>query len=529
MGPNSAQQEIISTPEAKGMRLPPTARGVNVELSSLQNRRESVEMRSERHRIGQLERDLHHARQKSEARSSSEVARPLQLLQVDPKTDDRLTPKSLLSLPKEFAGLDEPHTAPSNCSIAAGPAHLIVSVNSSFAVIEKSGRQLLRSNLADLFFGLAGDAFIFSPKAIYDHFRDRWAIAACACSIDRQHSWFLLAYSHSGNPLGDWWIWMLDASTSGGIKTGHVADCLGLSVDNNSLYLTANLYGGQGQFLYSKFRVLGQKELQTGGVLHGWDFWDLRNVDGTAAFCLQPALNLRPAGVQYLLNATDDGQGLTLWSFMTPQRQDPVLSRRFIPTVRYQLAPNAKQPPTKVAIETGDTRLGDVIFRHGMLWTAHTIAANWGENENVAAIQWFQINPRAGYIIHQGIYGAPHFNYFSPAMMADGEGNVTLVFNRCGETEQPSLRFTGRRPSDEMNALGPSLLLQQGGGTESAEWLQFSSASIAPEDRAVWIIGQYAATRQDWATWIGAVTFTEIEAQQRDFFGQRLDTDPTLA
>ncbi|MGH9839546.1 MAG: hypothetical protein ACREEM_12265 [Blastocatellia bacterium] len=449
------------------------------------------------------------------------------------QADSQVMPSAELSkplrLPSDFAGPDEANATSPDCRIAANADTLLAVVNVTFAVFDRSGRQRLRCNLLEIFHPLIGDADIFNPRVVYDQFRDRWAVAACARSpadgMNSHHSWFLLAYSQSGNPMGDWWIWALDAGVDGVIKTAHSADLLNLAVDNHSLYMTANMFGGQGQFLYAKLRVLNRKEAEVGGVLHGWDFWELRNTDGTLTFGPQPAVNLRAAGAQYLLNATNDGRGLTLWSFMQLPRQNPMLSRRFIPTVGYQLAPNAKQPRTRATIETGDTRLGNVIFRHGMLWAAHTIAANWGDDENVAAIQWFQINPRAGCLINQGIYGAPHFHYFSPAVMADGESNLTLVFNRCGETEAPSIRFTGRRPSDVANSLHASLLLQRGCSTQSPGYAPSSSASIAPEDSSIWIAGQYAATEHDWATWIGEVRFAEVEEVR----GQPFEEDVAAA
>jgi hypothetical protein len=81
---------------------------------------------------------------------------------------------------------------------------------------------------------------------------------------------------------------------------------------------------------------VNKKEMQSGGVLHGWDFWELRNADGSMAFGVQPALNFRAAVAQYLLDATNDGQGLTQWSVSYAARQEPVLKRRFIPTQSFQ-------------------------------------------------------------------------------------------------------------------------------------------------------------------------------------------------
>jgi hypothetical protein len=188
--------------------------------------------------------------------------------------------------------------------------------------------------------------------------------------------------------------------------------------------------------------------------------------------------------------------------------------------VPYHIAPHANQPIADHEVDTGDTRLGTVVFRHGLLWAAHTIAANWGEDANVAAIQWFQINPRAGCVTQQGIYGAPHYHYFCPAVMADGEGNMIMVFNRAGEADMPEIRFTGRCLSDEANTLQESALLQQspaGGGTE---WSIFSGAATVPVDSSVWVIGQYATNENDWATWIGAVTYSEVDNNRVTFEGQ---------
>lgn len=524
MGIDSTQFEIISTPEANGMRLPPSARGSSININRLQTGRGPTVEIPRRDRIGRFERGLDHARKKSDARLSPEAAKPLQLLQVDSPIDHDFSRMKPVLLPTNFAGLDDSHAAPSSCSIAAGPDHLLVSVNSYLAVIEKSGRQLMRRELGELFYPLARDVVIYSPKLIYDSFLNRWAIAACACSVDKQRSWLLLAYSQSNNPLGGWWIWMLDAATAGGMRSGAGVDGLGLSVDQNHLYLSVDLFGGQEQYLSSKLRVMGKKELQTGGVLHGWEFWDLRNADGTLASSLQPAQNLSPSPMQYMVNATDDGQGLTLWSLATEMRgQNPILSRRFLPTTPYLLSPNAKQRSSKTAIETGDTRLGNVVYRNGVLWAAHTIAANWGDDENVSAIQWFQINPHAGIVTHQGIYGAPHFNYFSPAVMADHESNLILVFNRCGEKESASIRFTGRRLLDQANTLQPSSLLQQGTRTESPDWMAFAGACASPEDSSIWVTGQYAAARNDWATWIGALVFDEIKPSRQHRFDDDLD------
>lgn len=515
-------QEIINTPEAKGARIASATRGVNLNLRDLRTRNGAPLEAPRPAPNGRSQLPDDYAWLKSKAASDPEVAQMSRLLQCDPQAEDTLDAfQSRYQSPRlsaDFAGLDDANWTPPNGQLAAGPEHLLVAVNSSLAVFDRTGAQLLRCRLEEVFTSLIGEAEVFNPKVLYDQFRSGWVLAACARNAETGHAWLLLAISQSANPLGDWWLWAFDAGADGAVKTPYWADGLGLAVDDTTLYLTANMFNGQGQFVYAKLRVLSKKELLLGGMPHGWDFWQLRNADGSPAFGLQPALNLRAAGAQYLLNAVSDGQGLTQWTITQPSRQSCILSRRFVSTVPYHFAPNARQAAIQRELETGDTRLTNVIFRHGLLWTAHTVAANWGAGASVTAIHWLQINPRAGCVMQQGFYGAPRSHYFCPAVMVDGEGNMLLVFNRASETEPPSLRFAGRCAPDAPNLLQASELLQRSLVADVADWSVASGVAIAPDESEMWLIGQYAPTEYDWATWIGAVTYAEAEDTNPDLY-----------
>lgn len=523
MGRIFERQEIINTPEAKGMRTLPSSRGVTISFKELKAKRELRLPAPHLVPSGREVNDSDFSGLKTNALSSKALVCASEFLQLDSKTGGEMGSLGGVRLITDFAGLDDPVWMPPNNQIAAGGDHLIAVVNATFAIFDKLGSQLLRRSLADLFSCLVADALIFNPKVIYDQFRGSWLIAACARSVDMQRSWFVLAFSQSRDPLADWWLWALDAGCDGSIRTPYWPEDLGLAVDKSSLYLTANMFTSQSEFAYSKLRVLSIKEAPTGGILIGWDFWQLRNADGTLAFSVQPAHNLRAAGVQYLLNATRNGQGLTQWTVSRPIRQAPMLNRRFVPTAKYHVAPDLKQPANRVEIGIGDARLVNVIFRHGLLWTAHTVAANWGDQKNTAAIQWLQINPRAGCVTQQGVYGAPRKHYFCPAVAVDGEGNMLMAFNCASETEPPAIRFAGRRATDDAGLLQASELLLRSPVTASCEWSKSSGMAIAPDDTEVWMIGQYVATDSDWPTWIAAVSYAESDdGANEPYFNQSI-------
>lgn len=504
------RQEILVTPEGKARRCAPTSRGRSVNVSKLIARRQVGLRRRTLISVGHIEPPERYASLKLEARSSTNVISDPAMLQPDATRFEQSALEPELQLKRSFAGLDDTEFEPPDCQVASGPDHLLVVVNASWAVFDKTGRQLFRRNFADLFEGLVDDPLIYRPRVVYDHFRGGWVMATCATSSDLKQSWFFLASSQGADPLGDWWIWSIEARSDES-QPNLRPDSLSLAVDNASVFLTANMFAGQGQFAYARLRVLSKLDMLSGGLIHGWDFWHLRNCDGTPAFALQPALNLSNPEGQYLTNATVDGQGLTLWKVMQSPRQLPILTRKFMPTVPFLIAPNIRQQKVEREIESGDTRLCQPVYRHGQLWMAHTVSVRWDEGPNCAAIQWFQANPKAGYVTRQGIFGAPGYHYFSPAAVVDRLGNLVIVFNRVGENDPPAVCYTVKLATDDPNRLRDSVEMLQSSMSGACEWSSASSATIDPEEEQVWMMGQYMATESDWATWIGSINLSSIE------------------
>ncbi len=500
------RQEIINTPEAKGMRCAPSERGRSVSVARLLARRQVGLKQTRVINTGRQEPPGAYLRRKEEAAALTDQVYDCQMMQEDrhrfsvPEGDG-----SKLTIQSKFAGLDDTEYAPPDAQIASGPEHLLVAVNASWAIFDKTGRQLLRRNFSDLFGGVVEQPLIFRPRVIYDQFRGGWLLAACGISADGRQSWFLLAASQGADPLGDWWVWTLDASADGSQRTGLRPDNMHLAVDANNIYLTAAMFTAQGQFAYSKLRMLGKKDLIHGGILQGWDFWQLRNADGSTAFGVQPALNLKSPDAQYFLNITNDGQGITQWRISQSPRQAPALSRKLIPTAPWQMAPDARQQSVEQEIDTGDGRLCQAVYSHGLLWTARTVGANWSEPRNRSAIQWFQVNPKAGVVTQQGIFGARGYDYFCPTVIVDNDGTLVLVFNRVGDNDPPSICFSGRFADDEPNRLLESVELLQSSTAGAAQWSCSGGAGTAPDEAELWVIGQYMATKEDWATWISSL------------------------
>jgi hypothetical protein len=426
-------------------------------------------------------------------------------------------PSSLTSFP----GISATGWLPPDCTLAAGPSHVLASVNATVAIYGKTGGAPLKQiTLSSWFSNVISGAKIFDPKALYDQHAGRWVLLAVALGPGSTDSFFLLSVSKTIDPLGGWFNYKLDAKKDGSTATSFWADYPSLGVDSQALYLTANMFsfGSNGSFQYAKIRVVPKTGPYSGGAATFFDFVKMKNADGSMAFTIQPSHTYGAPGVEYLVNSvypssTGTQKVLSLWSLKNPTGT-PTLSRQSITTDPFSLPPDAVQKGGGTPLDTGDTRVLNAVFRGGSVWCALTTAHNWGGG-NAATIHWFQINATSGALTQQGVFGASGFHYFYPAVMPDSNGNMTMVFSRSGSSEFASVRYTGRKAAEPIGQLQGSALLKAGvanylglDGSGRNRWGDYAGVGNDPSDTLkTWIYSLYASSGNNWATQIGATKF----------------------
>jgi len=280
----------------------------------------------------------------------------------------------------DFEGITYTNWIPPDPVLAVGPDHLVMVVNSSWAIYDKTGTQLFLTTLDAWFSGISPPGSAFDPKVIYDHHAGRWVILALA--VNATSSSYLISVSDDSNPTGSWWNWNIDAAVDGATPTNNGADYPGLGFDeNNAVYITSNQYDDylNGSFEYAKLRILYKSELYwvgSGGALSWWDFWNFTNADASTAFTLKPAHTFGTPGVEYFVNThSGGGSSVTLWALTNPLGTPPTMTRQATVSIgTYTAPPNAAQPgvsdPTDY-IHTFDCRTQDVQYRNGHLYTAY--------------------------------------------------------------------------------------------------------------------------------------------------------------
>jgi hypothetical protein len=453
-------------------------------------------------------------------RQTREVAGPLTAASLAPTAAPAAAPVAL----GRFEGIPFNGSFPFDATMATGPNHVLLSVNTRVAVYPRTGGAALLNRSLDAWFAnvLTG-AMIFDPKTLYDQHTGRWVLLAVAFAHSPNRAWFLLSVSQGEDPLGPWWNYALDAGVNNTTRTTNWADYPGLGVDNQALYLTANMFpfDPNGFFQYVKIRVIPKTGPYAGGTVTFRDVTGLKHADGQPAFTLQPCHTFGAPGEQYFVSSEyptseeSTQSTLSLWALTNPTGM-PALTRRTVHTDPFALPPAAKQKGSGPPLDSGDIRLLNAVNRGGSVWTTLTTRHDWGDGNPVAAAHWFRVNPSSGQIVQQGIFGATNRHYLYPAVMPDSNGNLTMVFCRCGSTEFASIRFTGRRSTDPPGRLQTSALLKAGTSTHVAvddsgrnRWGDYSGIAIDPNDgRTVWFYsGLATAPSSEWSTWAGSSRF----------------------
>jgi hypothetical protein len=433
------------------------------------------------------------------------------------------------ALTRSFDGIGQTAWQPADPTIAVGPNHVLVAVNTDLAGYSKSGALLFRWPNMTTLFGpvLPSGASLFDPRLAYDHYSQRWIVVVDARRGNPAGSWIMVAVSQGTDPAGAYWVWALDARLDGSTLTSNWADYSTLGFDTQGIYITSNMFAFNGGFQYTKLRILRKSELYAGGVgpnhaIRWFDFWSLRNPDNSMAFTVQPAAHFRGLGGNppaYLVNAIwPSSDRLTLWTLSNPLALwiggTASLNRVSVPCRSYELPPDGMQSGTNIRIETNDTRLLNAVYQNAggfqRLWTTHTSKHTWsGDSEARCVVQWYEIDIPSPRVVQQNRYGATGTYYFFPAIQTDFARNAYIVFGRSGASEFASLRQTGRRTTDAANSLQGSLLVKAGEGPYSGgRWGDyFGICRDGGDSSTVWGYGMYAGTGNTWKTRVYAARF----------------------
>ncbi len=404
-------------------------------------------------------------------------------------------------------------------TIAVGDTHIIVVVNSKFAIYDKSGDNLFSTTLEAWFeqtLPLSDyDCGPFSPRLLYDGHSKRWFLAALANATPPiATSYILFAASENSNALGDWYVWVLNASQDGKNTTKFLASDLALGLGANTIFLSTNQYDDK-QFKYAKVRLLDVNEIAKGESLNWWDLWDFRDHDSELSFSVIPALSFNANDtLTYFVNTNRiASENISLWPVIPRFPNAPGFDGFSISLAPGYTRPEpAPQRGVLARLHAGDARVQSATLRGDTLWLTFTTGG-------------VDLTPLGGHVQVVGLKrGAVIFNQteafddvwnFMPSLSVDGNGNLATVHYHTSKNDTPSLRIflSSSNPQSSFpekqarlwQSPQPLASLQ----SDTALWGQRTSIALDPTDQVTfWGVGELVDDRNNekWITAVGAAS-----------------------
>ena len=411
---------------------------------------------------------------------------------------------------------------------AVGVHHLVDAMNSLVEFYQKDGTQTFVSGLRSFFAPLSPAGFPFDPRVAYDSYADRFVIV----SLDKTDvgdgdasntSRLLVAVSDDGDPNGTWYMSSIDALTTvAGLD--RWADYPGLAVDEQAIYVTANLFqfgtctGSCVSYGGSRLWVIAKAPLYSGGVASVSTF-DPYALVPTNATTTQPAMMMQaPPGTTgtYLTSYGPFTDGTD--EFVQVVRiDDPLGAPTFTPAmiaigdvdrVAESLS-GAPQAGTSRTLDAGDRRTLSAVWRGNSLWTTMTVLPPSGADAGQPTAYWLRLTTQPngdvsgveaqGQISGEIIASGAHT--WRAAVGIGASGTAFFGFAASAPSIFPGAYWTLQSPAGMTDPLplhaGEDWYVRTLGNPDQDQnrWGDYSTVAIDPVDDSAWIFNEYAATR----------------------------------
>jgi hypothetical protein len=441
-------------------------------------------------------------------------------------------------------------TWPPDPDIAVGANHIVVGVNSAFAVYNKSGVKQGATVNAYSFWSTAGgvcgtiandpNGSIFDPFVAYDPGADRFIVGFDAFSNDgsTRRSYVCIAISPVGDPTaaaGSWYRYSVNVkeNVSG---SDQWLDYPHIGVWYNGLYVTGNYFRfSDNAYLYSSIYALDKADMYAGLATDIRIVDDIRDAYDYPIFTLQPvkaSYTYPSTGPVYFLNndclvisVPCDAAELNVYKltvdFVGGGTSLALAENLSVATYAYPVS--ASQSGTTAKVQANDERLLDAQWHtNGTIYATHTGGCNPGGG-TVDCVRWYQVGNLSGTptLLQQGtISGSSQYRFF-PDLAVDRSGNMAIAYSYSSSSDQVGIRFTGRQAGDSNGTTAADATFKAGEAVYSNtfassphRWGDYTAMAVDPVDGCtLWYVGEFSKTRvyssgPNWGTRIGKLSFS---------------------
>ena len=437
----------------------------------------------------------------------------------------------------DFLGLeDNNNSIPPDVNGAAGPDHLMVTLNTGFRIMDKQGNVISDIGSGSFWYPLIGNGDTFDPKIKYDPYEKRWIIVMPSSSNVNSSKLFV-GVSENTDPTGNWFLYSFDSDPNDqywfdypnyGFNKKWIAvsgNMFGAGFGYSVLFVInkADLYEGQPEVQYSRFAIYDGFTIVPAETFdnNAEDMYMISNAGGNSGG--YGYLNLWKISGD-IGNETVDNLGLTgipePWSNW---------SGAFGGNLAPQLGSDQR-------INSGDGRIQNAVYRHGKLWCAHHIFLP-AENPDHSAIQWWELSTD-GTILQRGriedTSGYYHFTF--PTIAVNSKEDIMIGYGSFSPEQYAASSYSFRFADDPPNTLRTRYQFKDGlapyyktYGGDRNRWGDYTATCVDPnDDLDFWTLQEYAELPgggyDSWGTWWA---YIDLDAVPSPDFEANITSVPT--
>lgn len=412
-----------------------------------------------------------------------------------------------------------PDAAPPDTTGAVGTTQYVQWANESFAVFDKSGNPLTQAIAGNTLFANLGGTCAANndgdPIVQFDKLANRWVLTQFAVSTtpytqcvavskteDATGAFNLYAYAY-GNQFNDY------------PKVGVWPD---------GYYTTYNIFTNGRTFAGSKVCAWDRQAMINGDPFPQQQCFQLSSSFGGLLPSDLDGTTPPPAGApNYLLNF--GSSSLRMWKFKVDWSNSTLSTLTGPASIAVPAFSAAcgggtciPQPNTSQKLDSlADRLMYRVAYRnfgdHEALVVNHTVRVSSTSTSELDGIRWYELRGLTSPTLFQsGTYAPDSTSRWMGSIAMDHVGNLAVGYTASSGSVLPSVRFTGRAPTDALGTLRSESSLKPGGGSQLSNlsrWGDYTHLSVDPvDDCTFWYTAQYlkASGTFNWSTWIARFT-----------------------
>src|ERR1700730_9032352 len=415
-------------------------------------------------------------------------------------------------------------SAPPDTNGDVGPNHYVQTVNSSFAIFNKSGAAVYGpvalNTLWSGFGGLCQTDNDGDPVVMYDPIADRWLISQFAVTRRngaRPPSLQCVALSQTADPTGAYYRYSFPYTAFN--------DYPKMGVWPDAYYVTFNMFTGGTTFAGAKVCAYKRSAMLTGAAATQQCFDTSTSYGGLLPADLDGARQPPAGSPNYVLGLGAAANQLAFWKFHVDWTT-PANSTFTGPTTLATAACAEACSGGTCIPQSGTTQQLDSLADRLMFRLAYR---NFGSYESLlvnhsvtagssTGVRWYEIrSPNATPALYQQGTYAPDASYrWMGSIAQDQAGNMALGFSVSSSSVHPQIHYTGRLSGDATGTMtqGEGTIINgagsQGGTQALSRWGDYSNMTVDPtDDCTFWFTTDYLPANGtfNWSTRVGTFKF----------------------